>query len=91
MSGVGLHGLVASSAWKGLLLGGTGDRMGSMVRVDAVKKGKVLPLQFIEFVNQSLYQLGRPDCTCSSTDSLRLINVSQKREREKEREIFLLN
>ena len=55
MSVVGLHGLVASSAGEGLLLRHTGDRMGPIVGVDAVEKGKVISLQIIEFVNQSLY------------------------------------
>ena len=56
MSGVGLHGLVASSAGEGLLLRHTGDRMvRPMVGVDAVENGKVLSLQVTEFVNQSLY------------------------------------
>jgi hypothetical protein len=55
VSGVGLHGLVASSAREGLLLRDAGDRIGLMVGVDAVEQGKVLSLQVIEFVNQSLY------------------------------------
>jgi hypothetical protein len=47
VSGVGLHVLVASSAGEGLLLRHTADRMGPMVGLDAVEKGKVLSLQVI--------------------------------------------